>query len=130
MSKKAIRTRNNNTLTEAAYFGKIRSVLRRGFMYWRPMMEALNNASRAYIGDNPRQKKEYQCAGCKDWFKRSDVHIDHIKEVGSLTCYEDVVPFIKNLTQEGVENYQVLCKVKCHQSKTNKKRKQNKDDKE
>jgi len=33
-------------------------------------MKALENASRAYTGPNKRQKKEYQCAKCKEWFLR------------------------------------------------------------
>lgn len=114
---------NSGKMTNAEYFGKIRSLLRRGFMYWSPIMETLNAASRPNQSANKLLKKEYQCIECKEWFKRSDVHVDHIEDCGSLRSYDDVVPFIKRLTMEGIENYQVLCKVKCHLTKSILKRK-------
>lgn len=111
------KTRNNNTLTEAAYFSKIRSALRNAFRYWKPMQEALNLASRPSQSDNKKIKKEYQCNICKKWFKRSDVEIDHIEECGSLSSYDDVIPFLKRLTVENISAYQILCK-KHHSEKT------------
>lgn len=118
--------RNAGTMTEAAFFGNIRSALRNGFKYWKPMMLVLNKASRPYVGDNKRQKKEYQCASCKKWFKRTDVHIDHIIDCGSLRTWDDVVPFIKRLTNEDEHSYQVLCKPD-HLLKTKKARDEKKD---
>lgn len=120
-----LKTRNNGTITESAYWGKIRSALRKCFQYWKPMMVCLNDASRTYKGDNKRQKKEYVCASCRNWFKRTEVQIDHIVPVGSLRCFEDIEPFIKRLTEEDSKAYQVLCK-NCHIDKTNKERKHNK----
>ncbi len=125
--KKNKKIRAAGTLTEAAYFAKIRSVLRRGFMYWKPMMLALEAAGRPYVGSNPRQKKEYQCAVCKEWFKRADIHIDHKIECGSLKTYKDIVPFIKRLTEEEVDSYQVLCKPH-HLLKTKEERQKRKDE--
>ena len=113
-------TRNGNTWTESEYFSKIRSFLRRGFRYWKPMQTALNLASRPSQSDNKRLKKEYQCNNCKNWFKRDDVEIDHVLECGSLNNYDDIVPFIQRLTKEEVDAYQILCKNVCHKDKTNK----------
>lgn len=123
MAKRVIapKPRNGGTLTESAYFSKIRSLLRKGFMYWKPMQMALEKASRPYVGSNKRIKKEYQCAKCKKWHKRVDVQINHKIECGSLTCYEDIVPFIKRLTNEDVNAYEILCKP-CHQKITNETR--------
>lgn len=101
---------NNGTLTESQFWGKIRSALRNAFRYWKPMMVALENSSRPYKGVNKRQKKEYQCAECKEWFKRTEVQIDHIIPVGSLKGYKDIEVFIKNLTVEDPKAYQILCK--------------------
>lgn len=127
---KVPKTRNFNTLTESEYFSKIRSGLRAAFRFWKPMMEALKLASRpSQNKENKRLKTEYQCAHCKEWFGRKGVEIDHINPAGSLKCYEDVVPFIKNLTAENVDSYQILCKDKCHRIKTlkeNEERKQKK----
>ena len=104
------KTRNLNTWTEAKYFSTIRSALRKAFQYYKPMQEALNLASRPYVGTNKLQKKEFQCNECKQWFKRVDVQIDHIQELGELRSYNDVVPFIQRLTTENVNDYQILCK--------------------
>ncbi len=116
------RPRNGGKMTESEYFAKIRSALRKGFMWWHPMMLALEKASRPYKGPNKLQKKEYQCSNCKKWFKRTDVHVDHIIECGSLKTYDDIVPFLKRLTVEDVDAFQVLCKAECHKEKTKNER--------
>lgn len=124
MAKKVVKrkattvcSRNGGTMTESQYFSKIRSILRSGFRYWKPMQLALEAASRPSQSLNKRIKKEYQCAKCKKWYKRADVEIDHILECGSLQKYEDIVPFIQRLTKEEVSAYAILCKP-CHKLKT------------
>ena len=119
--KKAEKTRNLNTLTESQFWGMLRSGLRRQFRYWKPIQEAKKAAKRKYVGDNKRQKFEYQCNCCKNWFKEKDTQVDHTVPVGSLLCWEDVVPFIQRLIPEDVGSFQVLCKP-CHQAKTNRER--------
>lgn len=112
-----VKPRNAGTLTESAYFSKIRSTLRNGFRWWLPMQQALKNASRKSQSLNKRLKFEYKCNHCNNWFPRKNVEIDHIKPVGSLRTWEDVVPFIQRLTPEDVNAYQILCKP-CHLVKT------------
>lgn len=111
------KTRNVNTMTEGQFFQKIRSALRRTFRFWKPITDAAERAARPYSGPNKRQKKEYQCNHCKNWFMRKYVQVDHIVECGALNKYEDIVPFIINLTKENPSDYQVLCK-ECHSIKT------------
>lgn len=120
-------TRNGGTMTEQEYFNKIRSVLRTGFRWWTPMMNALKKASRPSQSENKRLKTEYQCAKCKQWYARKDVQIDHIIPVGTLRGYDDLVTFVINLTQETTEAYQILCKAKCHLDKTKKERAERKE---
>lgn len=120
------KTRNNGTQTEAAYWGGVRSALRRHFRYWKPMVEAKNKARRKNQSSNKRLKWEFQCNHCKEWFKDKDIQIDHIIPVGSLRCPEDLAGFLERLTPE--EGFQVLCK-ECHQVKTNQERKDKKDGK-
>jgi len=115
---KVARTRNGGTWTESQYFSAIRAALRTKFRFWKPMAEVLQKASRPYKGPNKLQKKEYQCAKCKNWFKRTAVEIDHIEECGSLRTYADIVPFLKRLTKENQSAYQILCKDGCHKAKT------------
>lgn len=117
IAKKTPKTRAAGTLTEAEYFSKIRSALRRAFRWWKPMISVLENAARPYKGTNKLQKKEYLCASCSNWFKRKEVQIDHIDPCGRLMSYDDVVPFLKRLTAEDQSAYQVLCKL-CHSKKT------------
>lgn len=111
------KTRNGNTLTEAQYWQKIRHALRHAFRFWKPMMTALKKAERPYSGPNKRLKKEYQCAHCGQWFPRTQVQIDHKVPCGSLNGYDDIPQFIKNLTPESPDAFQVLCK-KDHAIKT------------
>ena len=109
---------NGGTWTQSKFFGTLRSSLRRTFRWWIPMQKALEKASRpSQNKQNKRLKKEYQCAHCKDWFKRQDVEIDHKIECGSLKNWDDVVPFIQRMTAEDVNAYQVLC-IHCHKIKT------------
>lgn len=119
--KKANKTRNLNTLTESQFWGFLRSGLRRQFRYWKPMLEAKKLAKRAYKGDNKRQKFEYQCNHCKQWFKDKDIQIDHTIPVGSLLSWQDLAPFVQRLIPEDPASFQVLCKP-CHQVKTNTER--------
>lgn len=114
----ALKTRNGGTWTESQYFSAIRSALRTKFRFWKPMAAVLAKASRPYKGPNKLQKKEFQCAECKGWFKRTQVEIDHIVECGSLRTYEDIVPFLKRMTPENEGAFQILCKTGCHKAKT------------
>lgn len=111
------KTRNGNTWTESQYFSRIRSILRNGFRYYKPMMLALEKASRPSQSSNKKLKKEYQCAHCLKWFPRNKVEIDHNEECGSLSSYDDIVPFIKRLTVEDISAYNILCRP-CHKEKT------------
>lgn len=122
VGRRVARTRNAGTMTESMYWSAIRSALRKAFRYWKPAQKAKVLARRKYKGKNKRQKYEYQCAKCKEWFKEKEVQIDHIVEVGSLRCYEDLVEFLKRLTPEDVKAFQILC-LKCHKEKTNKYKK-------
>jgi hypothetical protein len=116
-----VKTRNAGTMTESAYFSKIRSTLRSGFRWWKPMQLALEAASRPYKGPNKRLKREYQCNHCKNWHPRKNVEIDHKIPCGSLKNYDDIIGFIQRLTVEDINLYQILCKP-CHLIKTKKEK--------
>ena len=116
------KTRNAGTMTEAAFFGKLRSVLRKGFMYWKPLQNAKNKARRKSQSDNKRLKFEYQCARCNEWFPGKEVQVDHTIPCGSLKCMDDIQGFFERLTEEDENLYSVQCKP-CHQIKTTEERK-------
>jgi len=121
MAKQRVkRTRNLGTWTEAQFFSRIRSALRKLSMYWKPIQEARKRARRPYKGKNKRQKWEFQCAECKGWFPQKQINVDHIVPVGSLRSSDDLKGFVERLFCEDVDGYKVLCKP-CHVIKTHKK---------
>lgn len=111
---------NNNTMSKAAFFSMIRSALRQSSRWWKPITLCKQQAKRPYKGKNKRQKFEYLCANCKNYFPDKEVNVDHIIPVGTLTCYGDLPGFVQRLFVE-VEGLQTLCK-KCHDAKTKKER--------
>ena len=113
---KAVKTRNSGTMTESAFWSFIRSALRQKSRWWKPISECKLKAKRKYKGPNKRQKFEYQCKKCKQWFAEKNINVDHIKPAGSLNCAEDLPGFINRLFCE-IDNLQVLCEP-CHNVKT------------
>lgn len=106
---KAPLTRCNGTMTESAYLAWIRSALRSKSLRWEPRNTALHLARRPYSGPNKRQKWEYQCALCLEWFTLKEVVVDHYpEEAGSILSVEDIGPFAERLYCE-VDNLRVLC---------------------
>lgn len=118
---KAEKTRGNKNYTESAFWSMIRSGLRQKSRWWPPISLAKQNARRPYKGMNKRQKYEYKCNICNNWFPDKEVEVDHIIEAGSLQSGKDLEQFVERLFCE-VEGLQVVCKS-CHQNKTNKARK-------
>lgn len=122
---KVARTRAAGTMTEAQYWGKVRSALRKTFARWRPAELAFRQAE-CGTRINPktgREKKVYRCAICGEAGYREEMQADHIEPCGSLRSPEDLAPFLERLTCEDVLKFQALHKS-CHQTKTNETRKQ------
>lgn len=122
---KVARTRNNFTLTEAGFWGMIRSCLRNASRWWKPIAQCKQNSRRVYKGAKKLQKWEYLCNHCNNWFMEKEVQIDHIVDAGTLTKAEDLPGFVERLFCE-VDGFQCLCKP-CHQIKTNAVRSSKKD---
>lgn len=123
MAKRVERTRNANTMTEAEYWSKVRSALRKTFAYWKPAELA---AKQAECGTrvNPRtgrMKRIYRCAVCGEADFRETMQLDHINPCGALRSPEDLVAFLERLTCEDSSKYQLIHK-ECHQAITNQRR--------
>lgn len=117
-------TRNAGTLSEAAFWGMVRSGLRRTFRWWKPALAALKAARSPCRG--PRgQRWAYLCADCGKLFLRRQVQIDHVYPAGALTSYEHVGDWLRRLTPENPDAFAVRC-LPCHQAKTNVERAANK----
>lgn len=121
MAKKVItKTRNAGTLSESAFWSFIRSTLRQKSRYWKPIALCKQKAKKVYKGPLKRQKFEYQCNHCKNWFPDKQINVDHIIPAGTLTCAKDLPGFVERLFCE-VEGLQCLCQD-CHDIKTQKER--------
>lgn len=118
---KAIKPRNAGTMTESAFWSFIRSALRQKSRWWKPITECKLKAKRTYKGPNKRQKFEYQCKSCNNWFPEKQINVDHIIPAGSLNCAEDLAGFVDRLFCEQ-ENLQILC-TQCHNIKTQNEKK-------
>ena len=115
-TSRAVKTRCSGTMTESVFWGFIRTGLRQKSRWWKPITHCKLNAKRAYKGPIKRQRFEYQCANCKDWFPEKKINVDHIEPAGRLNCAQDLPGFVERLFCE-VDKLQVLCK-KCHDVKT------------
>ena len=122
MAKKVIRKprvekpRNGGTMSEAMFWSFIRSGLRQKSRWWKPIAMCKVNARRPYKGPNKRQKYEYICKKCKNWFPEKQINVDHICPAGSLNSAQDLPGFVERLFCE-IDNLQCLC-TKCHDEKT------------
>ena len=115
------KTRNAGTMSESAFWSFIRSGLRQKSRWWKPITQCKLEAKRPYKGTNKRQKFEYQCNECKNWFIEKLINVDHIHPAGSLNCAADLPAFVERLFCE-TDNLQVLCEA-CHNIKTQNERK-------
>jgi 5-methylcytosine-specific restriction endonuclease McrA len=118
---KTVKPRNAGTMTESAFWSFIRSGLRQKSRLWKPITECKLAAIRAYKGTNKRQKFEYKCNQCGNWFPEKQINVDHIEPAGSLNCAADLPGFVERLFCEQ-DNLQVLCEA-CHDIKTKNEKK-------
>ena len=113
---RVVRTRNAGTMTESAFWSFIRSALRQKSRWWKPITQCKQKARRPYKGPNKRQKFEYQCKYCEQWFPEKRVNVDHITPAGQLRTATDLPGFVERLFCE-IDGLQVLCS-NCHDEKT------------
>lgn len=119
--KKATRTkiareRNAGTMTNAMFWSFIRSALRNKSRWWKPITQCRMSARRPYNGPSKRQKFEYQCNQCKNWFPDKQIAVDHKIPAGALNSGDDLKGFVERLFCEE-KDLQVLCSG-CHDVKT------------
>ena len=120
------RTRNAGTMTEAAFFGWIRSQLRKMSQRWKPIYEC-RRKGRRLVTDLERGKWGNRityvnaCAICQAWFPDKFLQVDHNPECGSIGTNEEdfkvmAGPWILRLLAEG-EHLRLLCH-ECHHKVT------------
>lgn len=95
---------------------KLRAMLRRAWSRDPKRFEVLRKSRRPYEGENKRQRFEHQCNICKEWFKQSDVQVDHDIPCGSfLELTPECLGEFAFRMFEGKLN--VLCTL-CHKKKS------------
>lgn len=119
------RTRNDNTMTEAQFWGWIRSQLRRMSMRWRPIYGILKDNRRAVTPEDKakwgnRIRWVFQCSICRKWFPQKQIEVDHIIPCGSLRSYSDVGVFLERLLCER-SGLRLAC-GECHSKVTEEQR--------
>jgi 5-methylcytosine-specific restriction endonuclease McrA len=103
-------------MTEAQFWGFIRSNLRLMSRKWAPRRNVLRAARRESQSENKRLKWEFQCKECRKWFPQKNVEVDHTIPAGSLRSFSDLAGFVERLLCEE-ESLVVLCE-QCHHAKT------------
>ena len=88
---------------------------------WPPRSEALKKASRPSQLPDKRTKWERQCNHCKQWFKTSQIQLDHIVPKGRY-AKDTFFGWLERLLCQ-TSGFQVLC-IPCHLNKTNKEKKE------
>ena len=95
----------------------------------------LKNNSVLIENTNNRSKKrypmvrKYRCAICGEYFGGTEIELDHLVDENSLTSYDHINDFMKNIVLTSPDKLQVLCKDKktkkdgvvrfgCHSLKT------------
>jgi len=99
----------------AKFWGFIRSGLRAKFTRWPPKYEVLAKAKRN-CRTKGRQKFEYQCKVCEEFFPQKNVEVDHIIPCGSLKSFDDLAGFVDRMFCS-IKHLRVVCKP-CHKSIT------------
>lgn len=112
----APKTRGGGTMTESAFWSMIRSALRNKSRWWKPISDCKQKSKRAYKGPNKRQKFEYQCNVCLQYYNDKNIQVDHVIPAGSLNCANDLPGFVERLFCE-MDNLQTICTT-CHNKKT------------
>lgn len=108
----------DGTMTSAAFFGMLRSCLRRKSMYWPCIQKARKAAQIPYVGPSKRLKYLYVCADCGGAFPSVQCNVHHQEECGSLKSFEDIGEFVRKLFCDS-EFLIVLCS-ECHDKRHNK----------
>lgn len=99
----------------ARYRTFVRSAMRRAWLKWPPRFEALKLARRPSQTGNKKQKWEFQCAICKQWYMGKNVSVDHITPWGKIWELSLAEAWSRLLV--GTGQLQVLCDD-CHDQKT------------
>ena len=102
----------DGTLSNAAFFGMIRSALRQKSRFYYSVKVCRERARIPYIGPSKRDKWRYVCEICEGVFPLKFTQVHHKIECGSLSSFEDLAGFTKRLFCDS-KDLILICKD-CH----------------
>lgn len=111
-SSKVEKPFNNGTMSNSAFFGWLRSRLRKMSQAWKPIQEVKKAAKVPYVGENKRRKISYKCEKCQNLFSDKEVAVHHKIPAGSLKSFDDLPDFCRRLFVEK-SGLELLC-YNCH----------------
>lgn len=94
---KVIKPFADGTMSKTAFFGMIRSILRKRTMFWKPITYCKLKQRIPYVGPNKLRKWSYICEGCKKEFDNKGVKVHHIIPAGELNSFKDLAGFVERL---------------------------------
>lgn len=104
---------NAGTMSSAAFFGWLRSRLRKMSMQgWKPTQEVKKAAKVPYVGTNKMRRFSYVCGKCSIPVGDKECAVHHKIPAGSLKSFADLPGFCERLFTEA-ENLILLCD-NCH----------------
>ncbi len=103
-------------LTDSQKYQRLRGALRRVTMQSYPVIAEAKLLAKRILNIDGKPTIRYICNVCNEYFKSSEVAVDHVLPAGSLKSQPDLHPFLLRLfcNKEGL---QVLCN-ECHDRKT------------
>lgn len=104
--------------SQAAMVSMVRSAIRQSWMKSPTKLAYLYSKIEPDMDDTNRRKWKVQCECCKEYFKISEVEIDHRHGNHTFTAPEDFLNYFEKILMVGFDDLSVLCKDKCHATKT------------
>lgn len=103
---------NSGTMSNAAFFGWLRSRLRKLSQMWKPIQEVKKAARIPYVGENKRRKFSYICGHCEKAVSDKECAVHHKTPAGSLKSFQDLPGFCERLFVE--KELLILLCDDCH----------------
>ena len=87
----------DGSLSNAAFFGMIRSALRNKSRFFPSIKACRERAKHPYKGENKRQKWVYECEMCHNLKDAKYTCVHHLEGAGALSSFEDLPGFTERL---------------------------------
>jgi hypothetical protein len=87
----------DGTMTNAAFFGMIRSALRNKSRWFLSIKICKEKNRLPYTGLNKRRKWSYKCEKCHKLFDAKEINVHHKIDCGTLNSFDDLSGFTQRL---------------------------------